>query len=89
MTWMGGWGWSGREAQQGEDVCIHIADSLHCTAKTNNTVKQLYSNKKEKRELFGLQKLEKAKKKKNGFSSRISRKMGSSDFNLRETNFIL
>ena len=67
MTWMGGWGWSGREAQQGEDVCIHIADSLHCTAKTNNTVKQLYSNKKEKRELFGLQKLEKAKKKKMDF----------------------
>ena len=67
MTWMGGWGWSGREAQQGEDVCIHIADSLHCTEKTNNTVKQLYSNKKEKRELFGLQKLEKAKKKKMDF----------------------
>ena len=67
MTWMGGGGWSGREAQQGEDVCIHIADSLHCTAKTNNTVKQLYSNKKEKRELFGLQKLEKAKKKKMDF----------------------
>ena len=50
MTWMGGWGWSGREVQEGEDVYIHIADSLHCTAKTNNTVKQLYSNKKEKRE---------------------------------------
>ena len=29
------------------------------------------------------------KKKKKGFSSRLSRKMGSSDFNLRETNFIL
>ena len=64
MTWMGGWGWSGREAQQGEDVCIHIADSLHCTAKTNNTVKQLYSNKKEKRELFWSKKAGKGKKKK-------------------------
>ena len=43
-------GWDGvgdeREVQEGEDICIHIADSLHCTAETNNTVKQLYSNKK-------------------------------------------
>ena len=59
--------WKG--SQRGEDTCIHVADSLHCTAKTNNTVKQLYSNKKEKRErerdsVNGLQKLEKVKKKK-------------------------
>ena len=22
-----GWGWGGREARKGEDICIHIADS--------------------------------------------------------------
>ena len=29
-----GWdgGWSGREVQEGGDISIHIADSLHCTA---------------------------------------------------------
>ena len=27
------------------DICIHIVDSLCCTAETNNMVKQLYSNK--------------------------------------------
>ena len=30
------------------DICIHIADSLHCTVETNNIVKQLYSNLKKK-----------------------------------------
>ena len=24
----------GKEAQEGGDICIHIADSLHCTAET-------------------------------------------------------
>ena len=57
------------EAQEGGGIYTHIADSSRCTAKTNNTVKQLYSNKKEKRErerdsVNGLQKLEKVKKKK-------------------------
>ena len=31
-------GWDregGREAQEGVDIGIHIADSLHCTAETN------------------------------------------------------
>ena len=36
----------GREAQEGGDMCICIADSCDCTAETNNIVKQLYSNKK-------------------------------------------
>ena len=27
--------WSGKEVQEGEDICIHIADSLHCTAEAN------------------------------------------------------
>ena len=31
-------GWSGREVQEGKDVCIHIADSLCCTAETNTTL---------------------------------------------------
>ena len=35
-------------AEEGGDICIHIGNSLHCTAETNNIVKQLYSiNKKE------------------------------------------
>ena len=42
---MGGMGGRGREVQEGEDICIHIADSPPCTAETN-IVKQLYSNKK-------------------------------------------
>ena len=25
----------GTEAKEGGDICIHIADSLHCTAETN------------------------------------------------------
>ena len=36
-------GVGGREVQQGGSIHIHIADSIHCTAKTNNIVKQLYS----------------------------------------------
>ena len=31
--WDGGWG--GREALEGRDRCIHIADSLCCTAETS------------------------------------------------------
>ena len=34
------------EAQEGGGIYTHIADSSRCTAKTNNTVKQLYSNLK-------------------------------------------
>jgi len=32
-------GWDGRgvEIQEGGDICIHIVDSLHCTAETNKT----------------------------------------------------
>ena len=40
---MCGMGVGGREVQQGGSICIHIANSIHCTAETNNTVKQLYS----------------------------------------------
>ena len=40
-----------REIQEAGDVCIHIADTLCCTAETNNIVKQLYSNNtREKKE---------------------------------------
>ena len=34
-------GWDaggGRAAQEGRDICIHRADSLHCTAETNTTL---------------------------------------------------
>ena len=38
----GEWGWRAwEEAQGGGSVCVHLADSLCCTAET--TVKQLYS----------------------------------------------
>ena len=45
-----GWGLasSGREAQEGGDMCVHLADSC-CTAETeHNIVKQLYFNNKAK-----------------------------------------
>jgi len=28
----------GSEVQEGGDICIHIVDSLHCTAETNTTL---------------------------------------------------
>ena len=35
-------GWDGagggKETQEGVDICIHTADSLHCTAETNTTL---------------------------------------------------
>ena len=39
----------GGEVQEGEDTRIHTADSLRCTADTNNIIKQLYPNFKKKR----------------------------------------
>ena len=30
-------GWGGREAQGGEDICIYVAESPHCTTETNTT----------------------------------------------------
>ena len=30
--------WSGREIQEGGNICIHIADSLRCTAENNTTL---------------------------------------------------
>ena len=34
-----GWdGGGGREVQEGGDIGIHIADSLHCTAEPNTTL---------------------------------------------------
>ena len=42
--WDGG---SGREAQEGRDVCVHMANSLSCTVSTDTTVQSNYkSNKK-------------------------------------------
>ena len=38
MTQGGGMRSGGREAQQGEDVCMHTADSLHYTAEMNTTL---------------------------------------------------
>ena len=33
-----GWEGGGKEVQEGRDICIHIADSLCCTAETNTTL---------------------------------------------------
>ena len=38
-----GWGGGGREAQEVGDRCIHIADSLHCTAETNTPLESNYT----------------------------------------------
>ena len=37
MTQRGGVGCGGREAEEGGDICMHIADSSSCTAETNTT----------------------------------------------------
>ena len=45
LWWPKGVAWGRRrEAHEGEDVCIHTADSHCCTAETNNTVEQLHSS---------------------------------------------
>ena len=47
---MGGMqGGDGKEVQEGGDVCIYMADSLHCTAETNTTFQSNYSPIKRKR----------------------------------------
>ena len=47
---MGGMqGGDGKEVQEGGDVCIYMADSLHCTAETNTTFQSKYSPIKRKR----------------------------------------
>ena len=38
----------GREVQEGGDVCIHIADTLCCTAETNATLQSNYTPIKDK-----------------------------------------
>ena len=37
------WGWGGL---RGREIYVYIADSCCCTAETNTTLRQLYSNKK-------------------------------------------
>ena len=32
----------GKGGSRGRDICIHIADSLHCTAETNTTLSSNY-----------------------------------------------
>ena len=45
---MGG-GWEGGPRGRGYgDICIHIADSLHCTAETNTRYKAIIFQQKEK-----------------------------------------
>ena len=45
LWWPRGVGWgAGREVQEGKDICTHIADSLHCTAETNATLKSNYTS---------------------------------------------
>ena len=35
-----GWygGCDGKDVQEGEDICMHIADKLHCIVETNTTL---------------------------------------------------
>ena len=40
--WDRGWRWG--EVQEGGDICIHTADSLHCTAETNKTLQSNYTS---------------------------------------------
>ena len=35
-------GWDGRKAQEGDDLCTHIADSRHRTAETNTTLQSTH-----------------------------------------------
>ena len=35
---------SGREAHKGEDICMHIVNSLYCTAESDSIVNQLHAN---------------------------------------------
>ena len=39
-------GWD--EIQEGEDICIQITDTLHCTGETNTTLQSNYSPIKKK-----------------------------------------
>ena len=32
------WGGGGREGHKGGDICIHVADSFHCTAEASTTL---------------------------------------------------
>lgn len=43
LTWRGGTGQVGREAQGGGAVCIHATDSLHCTAESNTALSSNYT----------------------------------------------
>jgi len=38
LEWWGGMRGGGREAHDRGDICIHIADSLCCTAETNTII---------------------------------------------------
>ena len=38
-----GWDGGGRDAEEGGDICIHIADALCCTAETNTTLQSNYT----------------------------------------------
>ena len=35
-------GTGGKEVPEGGDICLHITDSLHCTAETNTTLQSNY-----------------------------------------------
>ena len=46
-----GWdGGHGKEASEGGDICVHMADSLPCTAETHVTVQSSYTPIKKEEE---------------------------------------
>lgn len=44
-----GWGWGGSMTQEGGSICIHVADSLLCTAETNTHGKAVILQIKKKK----------------------------------------
>ena len=57
------WGWGGgREVKEEGDICIYVADSLHCMAETNTTLESNYTP-------ISKSKMQRTKKIKSGKSS--------------------
>ena len=46
------WGRAGTEGHEGRDMCIHVADSLLCTAETSTTLQSNYIPIKNKDKKF-------------------------------------
>ena len=73
----GGWGGQGREAREGGDICVLVADSHHCMAETKILVSNYPPNKNLKIKYFLIKKFKKQLSKKvQVVSGRVRHKMG-------------